>query len=91
MQRGQARWKLYALSAQFSREAEIAIKNKAHYNQHHGMARLELGKGLGYCYSSDRMHTPKGNVCWKFGFQLVVLLREVGHERVNFISGFIHP
>lgn len=53
VQRGQDRWKLYALSAQFSGEAEIAIKNKAHYHHRYKMARLELGQGLGYCYGSD--------------------------------------
>lgn len=47
VRRGQDRWKLYAPSAQFSSEAEIAIKNKAHYHQHYKMARLEPVMGLG--------------------------------------------
>ena len=48
VQRGQDRWKLYAPSAQFSGEAEIAIKNKAHYHHHYKMARLKPGQGLGF-------------------------------------------
>lgn len=50
--------------------------------------RLESVQRLGYCYGSDMTHPPEGNMRQKLG---VVLLREAGHERGNFINGLIYP
>lgn len=52
--------------------------------------RLESVQRLGCRYDSDMTHPPEGNSHWKLGFRLVVLLRETGCERANFINGLIH-